>query len=111
MIETVDGLIQCNRLVGNYESQKFVASQILNVSKSSSMTRSSSSSRQYFPLKKGTFSVMTLRVGEEGIQMTVDGRHMTSFAHREVIKSLCFSVSVSCLLLACALVTCSFSRV
>ncbi|KAH7532649.1 hypothetical protein FEM48_Zijuj04G0044300 [Ziziphus jujuba var. spinosa] len=82
----VDELIQCNKLVGNYESQKFVANQTLNVSKSSSMKRDSSSSGQYFPFKQGTLSVMTLRVGEEGFQMTVDGRHITSFAQRESLE-------------------------
>jgi len=40
--------------------------------------------RKYFPFKQGYPFVATLRVGSEGIQMTVDGKHITSFAFREV---------------------------
>lgn len=42
--------------------------------------------RKYFPFKQGYPFVATLRVGSEGIQMTVDGKHLTSFAYREVIS-------------------------
>lgn len=49
--------------------------------------------RRYFPFKQGYPSVATLRVGSEGIQMTVDGKHITSFAFREVISSLVVSVT------------------
>lgn len=52
--------------------------------------------RKYFPFKQRYLSVATLRVGSEGIQTTVDGEHITSFAFREVIyvhfKSL-FNIS------------------
>lgn len=44
-------------------------------------------SKPYFPFKLGYLSVMTLRVGEEGFHMTVDGKHITSFAYREVLFS------------------------
>lgn len=56
----------------------------------SSMVQDGAKSRKYFPFKQGYLSVATLRVGSEGIQMTVDGRHITSFAFREVIFSPIF---------------------
>lgn len=90
-------------MVDNYEneSQKFEATRTSNVSRSLSVTRNKSRSRQHFPFKQGTLSVMTLRVGEEGIQMTVDGRHTTSFAYRQVINSLFVSFLSLCLSLIC----------
>lgn len=57
------------------------------------MERNKTRASQYFPFKQGYLSVMTLRLGEEGIQMTVDGKHITSFAFREVINFTCFSVN------------------
>ena len=41
----------------------------------------------YFPFKKGYLAIATLRIGLEGIHMTVDGKHITSFAHRAVMFS------------------------
>nr|XP_043612694.1 beta-1,3-galactosyltransferase GALT1 [Erigeron canadensis] len=62
----VDELDQCSEKVG----------KVINGSKS----------RTYFPFKQGYLSVATLRVGSEGIQMTVDGKHITSFAFRETLE-------------------------
>ncbi|KAL8218785.1 hypothetical protein R6Q57_022158 [Mikania cordata] len=62
----VDELDQCNEKVG----------KVINGSKT----------RNYFPFKQGYISVSTLRVGSEGIQMTVDGKHITSFAFRETLE-------------------------
>ncbi|KAK9063585.1 hypothetical protein SSX86_017456 [Deinandra increscens subsp. villosa] len=62
----VDELDQCNEKVG----------KVINGSKT----------RNYFPFKQGYLSVATLRVGSEGIQMTVDGKHITSFAFRETLE-------------------------
>lgn len=47
----------------------------------------------YFPFKQGYPFVATLRVGSEGIQMTVDGKHITSFSFREVLP-LIFSLDL-----------------
>lgn len=47
------------------------------------------SKRRYFPFKQGYLSVATLRIGSE-FQMTVDGKHITSFAYREVCPSHSF---------------------
>lgn len=57
------------------------------------MIQDGSIATKYFPFKQGYLSVATLRVGLEGIQMTVDGKHVTSFALREVLPpSLSFLV-------------------
>lgn len=39
----------------------------------------------YFPFRQGYLAITTLRIGLEGIHMTVDGKHITSFAYRAVI--------------------------
>lgn len=61
----MDELDQCNEKVGK-------------------VVNTGANSRSYFPFKQGYLSVATLRVGSEGIQMTVDGKHISSFAFREV---------------------------
>ena len=40
--------------------------------------------KKYYPFKQGNLAIAILRVGAEGIHMTVDGKHVTSFAFREV---------------------------
>lgn len=71
-------------MVGKDNSQKF-APRSSNISMWSATAQNRAPARKYFPFKQGYLSVMTLRVAEEGIQMTVDGRHITSFSFREVI--------------------------
>ena len=56
-----------------------------NVSRRTPLMKEGSKPRRYFPFKQGYLAVATLRVGVEGIQMTVDGKHITSFAYREVL--------------------------
>ncbi|KAF3431471.1 hypothetical protein FNV43_RR26202 [Rhamnella rubrinervis] len=73
----VDELDQCNKIVGKGDTR-------LNVSRRS--LQDGSKSRKYFPFKQGYPFVATLRVGLEGIQMTVDGKHITSFAYRETLE-------------------------
>ncbi|XP_050226262.1 beta-1,3-galactosyltransferase GALT1-like [Mercurialis annua] len=80
----VDELSQCDKMVGKDDGQNFAAGR--SSDNSSSMSRSATGARQHFPFKKGYLSVMTLRMGEEGIQMTVDGKHITSFACRENLE-------------------------
>jgi beta-1,3-galactosyltransferase len=75
----VDELEQCNEMVGKENSKHS------NISRKISVVREGSSKR-YFPFKHGQLSVATLRVGSEGIQMTVDGKHVTSFAFRETLE-------------------------
>ncbi|XP_050277151.1 beta-1,3-galactosyltransferase GALT1 [Quercus robur] len=66
-IKKVDELDQCNKMVGKDDNQ-------------------GSKARKYFPFKQSYPFVATLRVGSEGIQMTVDGKHITSFAFRETLE-------------------------
>lgn len=80
----MDDLIKCNEMVGKNDSNKLTASESPNISTHSTLAWNRARARRYFPFKQGYLSVMTLRVGEEGIQMTVDGKHTTSFAYREV---------------------------
>ncbi|KAF8399484.1 hypothetical protein HHK36_015350 [Tetracentron sinense] len=82
----VDELDQCNKIVGKNDNQKFTASRVSNGTRRSSMAQEGSKDRRYFPFKQGYLSVMTLRVGAEGFQMTVDGKHITSFAYRESLE-------------------------
>lgn len=88
----VDELDNCNKIVGKVGEQRIRS----NVSRQSSV-QDGSKPRKYFPFKQGYPFVATLRVGSEGIQMTVDGKHITSFAVREVsniiLVLLCFRIS------------------
>ncbi|KAF5207670.1 Beta-1,3-galactosyltransferase GALT1 [Thalictrum thalictroides] len=80
----VDELDQCNAMVGKNGSRSLTSR--INGSGSSLTAHEGSKPRQYFPFKQGYLSVATLRVGAEGIQMTVDGKHVTSFAYRETLE-------------------------
>jgi len=80
----VDDLEQCNKIVGKNISQRHPAGMHSHTSRQSSTMDEQSVNRKYFPFKQGYPFVATLRVGSEGIQMTVDGKHITSFAFREV---------------------------
>ncbi|KAJ4707440.1 Beta-1,3-galactosyltransferase [Melia azedarach] len=82
----VDELSQCNEMVGTDKGGKVAENGSSYISLHSSTARNRSRAGQYFPFKQGYLSVMTLRVGEEGIQMTVDGKHITSFAFRESLE-------------------------
>ncbi|XP_034707679.1 beta-1,3-galactosyltransferase GALT1-like isoform X1 [Vitis riparia] len=84
--KTVDDLIKCNEMVGKNDSNKLTASESPKISTHSTLAWNRARARRYFPFKQGYLSVMTLRVGEEGIQMTVDGKHTTSFAYRESLE-------------------------
>lgn len=86
----MDELDQCNKIVGKGDAQLLLANMRSNVSRRSSSLQDGSKAKNYFPFKQGYPFVATLRVGSEGIQMTIDGKHITSFAYREVI-SLFFS--------------------
>ncbi|XVF58280.1 hypothetical protein PTKIN_Ptkin07bG0052300 [Pterospermum kingtungense] len=82
----VDDLKQCNDKVGKVDSQRLATNESSVISLWSSMAKNKTSSEPYFPFKLGYLSVMTLRVGEEGFQMSVDGKHITSFAYREGLE-------------------------
>ncbi|XVF14274.1 hypothetical protein REPUB_Repub09cG0044600 [Reevesia pubescens] len=82
----VDDLKQCSDKVGKVDSRRFATNESSVISLWSTTVENKTRSRQYFPFKLGYLSVMTLRVGEEGFQMTVDGKHITSFAYREGLE-------------------------
>ncbi|KAK6280085.1 hypothetical protein POUND7_020352 [Theobroma cacao] len=82
----VDDLKQCSDKVGKVDSRRFATNESSVISLWPSTAENKTRSKQYFPFKLGYLSVMTLRVGEEGFQMTVDGKHMTSLAYREGLE-------------------------
>ncbi|KAK6931238.1 Galectin, carbohydrate recognition domain [Dillenia turbinata] len=80
----VDELDQCNKFVG--KDDNFTVTSNSSGLRRSSMAEEVSKRGRYFPFKEGHLFVATLRVGSEGIQMTVDGKHITSFAYRETLE-------------------------
>ncbi|KDP41206.1 hypothetical protein JCGZ_15613 [Jatropha curcas] len=80
----VDELDQCNKIVGRNDTR--AAGMHSERSSRSMMVQEGSKNRRYFPFKQGYLSVATIRVGSEGIQTTVDGKHITSFAYRETLE-------------------------
>ncbi|KAG6496865.1 beta-1,3-galactosyltransferase GALT1-like [Zingiber officinale] len=82
----VDDLEQCSSMVGNDDKKVFTSSRHRNVSKPFPLKKEGDKQRKYFPFRQGFLSIATIRVGIEGIQMTVDGRHITSFAFRESLE-------------------------
>ncbi|KAJ4960318.1 hypothetical protein NE237_020228 [Protea cynaroides] len=78
----VDELDQCNPLVGKDDNRRSTAIR----HSYSSRAQEESKPTSYFPFQQGHPFVATLRTGTEGIQMTVDGKHITSFAHRENLE-------------------------
>lgn len=89
----VDELDRCNKIVGKNNSQLHMAGMHSHTSRKFSAVEEQLIDKKYFPFKQGYPFVATLRVGSEGIQMTVDGKHITSFAFREVLS---LPISLSC---------------
>ncbi|XP_073037098.1 beta-1,3-galactosyltransferase GALT1-like [Primulina eburnea] len=81
----VDELDRCNELVGKEGNRSSKSNQHASGSKNISMVHDGIP-RKYFPFRQNDLFVATLRVGIEGIQMTVDGKHITSFAYREDLE-------------------------
>uniref|UniRef100_A0A1J3JV80 Beta-1,3-galactosyltransferase 15 n=1 Tax=Noccaea caerulescens TaxID=107243 RepID=A0A1J3JV80_NOCCA len=77
----VDDLDQCDKVVGR-EVNRTSSTSFLQ----SNTSKEASKHERYFPFKNGFLSVATLRVGTEGMQMTVDGKHITSFAFRDTLE-------------------------
>ncbi|CAL9188733.1 unnamed protein product [Musa hybrid cultivar] len=82
----VDDLEQCSAIVGNDEKGIIASDKHRNVSRSVPLKKGGNKPRRYFPFKQGYLSITTIRVGIEGIQVTVDGRHISSFALRESLE-------------------------
>ncbi|MED6180274.1 hypothetical protein PIB30_008773 [Stylosanthes scabra] len=81
----VDELEQCNKIVGKNMEGNGMHSHTSR--KLSAPREEQLKSRKYFPFKQGDPFVATIRVGSEGIQMTVDGKHITSFAFRQSLEA------------------------
>ncbi|KAI3452846.1 hypothetical protein Pfo_009509 [Paulownia fortunei] len=81
----VEELDKCNELVGKENNKTIRANQRGDRSTRISMVHDGKP-RKYFPFKQNDLFVATLRVGSEGIQTTVDGKHITSFAFRETLE-------------------------
>ncbi|CAN6484558.1 unnamed protein product [Victoria cruziana] len=84
--DKVDELEQCNQMVGKENKRNPEVNKHFNSSKRALELMKTDSPKTYFPFKQGYPSVATLRVGLEGIQMTVDGKHITSFAYRDSLE-------------------------
>ena len=81
----MDELDQCNEKVGKVIASATTKSSNRSTEVPMPVSDGGTKTRTYFPFRQGYLSVATLRVGSEGVQMTVDGKHITSFAFREVI--------------------------
>ncbi|CAI9779303.1 unnamed protein product [Fraxinus pennsylvanica] len=81
----VDELDQCNEIVGKDDNRTIKASRQSKGATKFSMIQDGKP-RKYFPFKQNYLSVATIKVGSEGIQMTFDGKHITSFAFRETLE-------------------------
>uniref|UniRef100_M8ATM1 Beta-1,3-galactosyltransferase 15 n=1 Tax=Aegilops tauschii TaxID=37682 RepID=M8ATM1_AEGTA len=71
----VDDLERCNSMVGREEKS-------IKNSTHHAGPKQGGKPSTYFPFKQGYLAITTLRVALEGIHMTVDGKHITSFAYR-----------------------------
>lgn len=83
--QKVDDLYQCSKVVGE-DKENFASKLSSNTSEPHPSKMESSRLGRYFPFKQGYLAVSTLRIGAEGIQMSVNGRHITSFAFRETLE-------------------------
>lgn len=82
-IISVDGLVKCNeqvirsRVEENPNASHPSGEKLTNVSDGTHVTAN-------FPFSEGSPFTSTLWAGIEGLHMTVNGRHETSFSYREV---------------------------
>lgn len=81
---TVDDLEKCSSMVGSDKKQAQATRLNSNVSITQPAWKKNTEPTEYFPFRQGHLAVAILRVGAQGIHMTVDGKHVTSFAFREV---------------------------
>lgn len=84
MYFSVDGLVKCNtQIVGRSAENNRNASHTGDF-KSSNASEGSPHASSNFLFVEGNPFTATLWAGDEGFHMTVNGRHETSFAYREV---------------------------
>ncbi|KAG0494725.1 hypothetical protein HPP92_005719 [Vanilla planifolia] len=75
----VDELEQCSEVKVRNDSLIFAA-------KLSSSEEEIAEPRRHFPFRHGYLAIATLRIGAEGFHMSVNGKHLTSFAFRENLE-------------------------
>jgi len=80
----VDDLEKCSSMVGEDQKEILPSKLHSNVSTMPPARKKKAEPRKYFPFRQGYLAVAILRIGAHGIHMTVDGKHITSFAFREV---------------------------
>ncbi|VAI84485.1 unnamed protein product [Triticum turgidum subsp. durum] len=82
----VDDLEKCSSMVGKAHKQILVSKSHSNFSSMQPTRKKTAEPKKYYPFKQGNLAIAILRVGAEGIHMTVDGKHVTSFAFREDLE-------------------------
>ncbi|XP_064958574.1 beta-1,3-galactosyltransferase GALT1-like isoform X2 [Musa acuminata AAA Group] len=82
----VDDLEQCDPMVGRDNKGIITANDHYNFSRRSMLPKDGAKPTKYFPFRQGYIAIATIRMGAEGIQMSVDGKHITSFAYRESLE-------------------------
>lgn len=81
---TVDGLVLCNKQVFRSSPDENLSVSHPSGDMSTNVSRISDRETASFPFVEGIPFTATLLAGVEGFHMTVNGRHETSFAYREV---------------------------
>ncbi|KAG8076366.1 hypothetical protein GUJ93_ZPchr0006g45695, partial [Zizania palustris] len=82
----VDDLEKCSSMVGKDQKEAWPSKLNSNISSIRPAWKKNTESRKYFPFRQGYLAIAILHVGGQGIHMTVDGKHVTSFAFREDLE-------------------------
>uniref|UniRef100_A0A804QZC8 Galectin domain-containing protein n=1 Tax=Zea mays TaxID=4577 RepID=A0A804QZC8_MAIZE len=82
----VDDLEKCSSIVGEDQKEILPSKLHSHVLTMPPARKKKAESRKYFPFRQGYLAVAILRIGAHGIHMTVDGKHITSFAFREDLE-------------------------
>ena len=80
---SVDDLEKCSSMVGSDQKQILASKLRSNFSSMPHTRKKIAAPKKYYPFKQGHLAIAILRIGAEGIHMSVDGKHVTSFAFRE----------------------------
>ncbi|CAA2958620.1 beta-1,3-galactosyltransferase GALT1 [Olea europaea subsp. europaea] len=81
----VDALEQCSEIIGKDDNRTTKTNRHVSGSSKISLFQDGGL-KNYFPFRQNDLFIATLRVGSEGNQMTVDGKHITSFGFRETLE-------------------------
>ncbi|KAK8921787.1 Beta-1,3-galactosyltransferase 15 [Platanthera zijinensis] len=85
--QKVDDLGRCSDVAVGDDMPNFISNFSSDASALHPSKKEVARLRRYFPFMQGYLAVSTLRVGAEGIHMSVNGKHITSFAFRETLES------------------------